>query len=67
MKIKLEMCNYFLNTNILDKWFLLFKYIIDSKIPPELETPISDFQEILLRDKNIHWRAKKWCGRILQR
>lgn len=43
------------------------KTILDSPNPPEIEKPVEDWEEGLKREKNIYWKNKKWCGRILQR
>ena len=61
------MPTYFNNQKILNTWFVFFKTILDAPIPEELKAQTSDFLQIIERDKNVHWRAKKWNGKILQR
>lgn len=45
----------------------IIKMILDKPVKAELETVLFEHEEIVVRAKNIYWRNKKYCGRILQR
>ena len=65
--VHLDLPTYFTNEANLHRWMVFLKTILDSPIPQNLESSTLDEEESLLREKNILWQNKKWCGRILQR
>ena len=44
-----------------------FKQLLDSSVPPELDSPTEDMDEISTRDKNIHWKIKAISAKITYR
>ena len=42
----------------------MFKIILDMPVPPELESPTEDVEEISERDKSILWKLKAQAARI---
>jgi len=65
--IHLDLPTYFVNEANLHRWMVFVKTILDSPIPANLEIPTQDDEESRIREKNVLWQNKKWCGRILQR
>ena len=65
--IHLDLPTYFVNEANLHRWMVFVKTILDSPIPPNLESPTQDDEECQIREKNVLWQNKKWCGRVLQR
>ena len=65
--VNLNIPEYLRNQANLKKWMVFLKTILDAPVPPELEAFNESEDEARLREKNIHWKLKKYCGRILQR
>lgn len=43
----------------------IIKIVLDKPLRADLETVLVESEEIVARAKNIYWRNKKYCGRIL--
>lgn len=48
-------------------WMQFFKTLLDNPVPPELEAPTEDMEEIAERDKTIHWKIKAISAKITYR
>ncbi len=44
-----------------------FKTLLDNPVPPELESPVEDMDEISERDKSIFWKIKAVSAKITYR
>lgn len=44
-----------------------FKQLLDNPVPPELESPTEDMDEISNRDKNMHWKIKAIVAKVTYR
>ena len=42
----------------LDPWIQFFKTLMDRPMPPQLDSPVEDMNEIEKRDKHICWKTK---------
>ena len=59
----------FFKTNIvfLEKWMMVFKWILEFDVSPELKVYHQNHEQELKIIKSIQWRLKKAAWRIVQR
>ncbi|CAK65923.1 unnamed protein product (macronuclear) [Paramecium tetraurelia] len=58
---------YMRDYNVVARWMLYFKTIIQAPPPPELSTLTQDAEEETRREKTYIWTNKKWASRIILR
>lgn len=54
-----------MDESILLNWMTYFKLILDIPLSDELESLTGDLKILAIRNKNIQWRNKKWCSKII--
>ena len=59
------MPKYLTQEKNLETWMTFFKVILDKNVNPDLESLTEDYKVIAEREKNIYWRNKKICARVL--
>lgn len=59
------MPKYLTQEKNLETWMTFFKVILDKNVHETLESPTEDFKTIAQREKNVYWRNKKICARVL--
>jgi hypothetical protein len=61
---QLFICPHLQENNALAPWMQMFKIILDMPVPPQLETPTEDMEDIVQRDKSVYWKIKAQAARI---
>lgn len=56
---------YLFNEKNLETWMTFFKLVLDNPISAELESQTTNQRVIAEREKNIYWRNKKLCSKII--